>query len=77
METDYTHEGKQLLLRALTAMVERTEACAKDAKADPFYDGEDFAKVYNALVADKEDTVKAIQDGMSDGFAKALLKSLE
>lgn len=77
METDYTHDGKQLLLRALTAMVERTEACAKGSVGLGLFCGEDFAKVYNALVADKQDTVKAIQGGLSDGIAKALLKSME
>lgn len=77
METDYMHDGKQLLLRALTAMVEHTEACAKGIVDSPWYDGDDLAKVYNALVADKQDTAKAIQGGLSDGIAKALLKSME
>lgn len=77
METDYTHEGKQLLLRALTAMVEHAETCAKGIVTGPWYSGEDFAKVYNSLVSDKQDAVKAIQDGMSEGFAKALLKAME
>lgn len=77
METDYTHEGKKLLLRALTAMVEHAEACAKGAVTGPWYDGEDFKNVYNALVLDKQESVKAVQDGMSEGFAKALLKAME
>ena len=76
METEYTHEGKQLLLRALTAMVEHTEAHAKSCDS-PWYDGEDFTKVYNALISDKQDAVKAVQDGMADGFSKALLKAME
>lgn len=76
MEPDYTHEGKQLLLRALTAMVEHTEACAKSGDGQ-WYDGEDFAKVYNALVSDRHEVVKATQEAISEGFAKALLKAME
>lgn len=76
METDYTHEGKQLLLRALTAMVEHTELHAKISDGQ-WYDGEDFAKVYNALVSDQREVVKAAQEGISEGFAKALLKAME
>lgn len=76
MEPDYTHEGKQLLLRALTAMVEHTEACAKSGDGQ-WYDGEDFAKVYNALVSDQHEVVKAAQDSMSEGIAKALVELLK
>ena len=76
METDYTHEGKQLLLRALAAMVEHTELHAKSCD-NPWYDGEDFAKVYNALVSCPTEVVMAAKEGISEGFAKVLLEAME
>ena len=71
MEPDYKHEGKQLLLRALTAMVEDVEMSA--AK---HFDGEDIVNVYRALVSNDEDNKKAAADAISSGISDALLKSI-
>lgn len=66
MEPDYKNEGKQLLLRALTAMVENAEmSTAKlnntdhDGEIHHYnyyvdFDGDDIVKVYMALVSDEE-----------------------
>lgn len=88
MEPDYKHEGKQLLLRALTAMVENVEMSTaklnnvdRDGKTHHYnyhvyFDGDDIANVYRALVYDAEDNKKAAADAISSGISDALLKSI-
>lgn len=88
MEPDYKHEGKQLLLRALTAMVENVEmSTAKLNNVDQdgethhynyhvYFDGEDIVNVYRTLVSNDEDNKKAAADAISSGISDALLKSI-
>lgn len=87
MEHDYKHEGKQLLLRALTAMVENVEMSTaklnnvdRDGVTHHYnyyvnFDGEDIVNVYRALVSDDEDK-RAAADAISSGISDALLKSI-
>lgn len=88
MEPDYKHEGKQLLLRALTAMVENVEMSTaklnnvdRDGETHHYnyyvdFDGEDIVNVYMALVSDDEDNKKVTANAISSGISDALLKSI-
>lgn len=88
MEPDYKHEGKQLLLRALTAMVENVEMSTaklnnvdRDGETHHYnyyvdFDGEDIVNVYRALVSDDEDSKKVAANAISSGISDALLKSI-
>ena len=88
MEPDYKHEGKQLLFRALTAMVENVEMSTaklnnvdRDGETHHYnyyvnFDGEDIVNVYRALVSNDEDNKKAAADAISSGISDALLKSI-
>lgn len=88
MEPDYKHEGKQLLLRALVAMVENVEMSTaklnnvdRDGETHHYnyyvnFDGEDIVNVYRALVSNDEDNKKAAADAISSGISDALLKSI-
>lgn len=88
MEPDYKHEGKQLLLRALIAMVENVEMSTaklnnvdRDGETHHYnyyvnFDGEDIVNVYRALVSNDEDNKKAAADAISSGISDALLKSI-
>lgn len=88
MEPDYKHEGKQLLLRALTAMVENVEMSTaklnnvdRDGENHHYnyyvdFDGEDIVNVYRALVSDDEDNKKVTANAISSDISDALLKSI-
>lgn len=88
MEPDYKHEGKRLLFRALTAMVENVEMSTaklnnvdQDGETHHYnyyvnFDGEDIVNVYRALVSNDEDNKKAAADAISSGISDALLKSI-
>jgi len=89
VDKDYEREGKELLLRALESMVANIEdstRCHRERYEDGVkvrynimcdFSGEDLVKVYNAIIASKEDASKAaaesIKGGISDGLLKAIL----
>lgn len=69
---DYESEGKKLLLRALTAMVERVEL----GNAGPEEDADGIVRVYRALVSDwqrdKDRASGCVTDAISDAFLSYL-----
>ena len=67
MERDYEHDGRELLLRALTAMVERVESGSLDY---PRFTGEDIVAVYKALVVSpkrfEDEYIETVKSGICD-----------
>lgn len=77
MTRDYEAEGKELLFRALEAMVNNIETCGGAVLCN--YCGEDIVKVYKAIIIDSKENSeiaeRAIKDGISDGLLKAIMNA--
>lgn len=77
MGRDYEAEGKELLFRALEAMVKNIETCGGELLCN--FRGEDLVDVYKALVSDsaaaKESAERAVKDGISEGLLKAIMNA--
>ena len=72
MERDYKHEARELLLRALEAMVKNIERGTRHLAISDF-DGEDIVRVYSAIIADQEEFL----DAYTEKIGKAVGSSLE
>ena len=82
MERDYKHEARELLLRALEAMVKNIEQCNEvQVSSDrgtrhlaiSDFDGEDIVRVYSAIIADQDEFI----DAYTEKIGKAVGSSLE
>lgn len=73
MEPDYERDGKALLLRAMTAIVERME----DRESDGYGDGVCYlVDIYRALACSQRDTQKDAKEAIADGVSEALTKAI-
>ena len=87
METDYEHMCKELLFRALKAMVESIESTTKEKTyKDPDgierqyhgysdFTGQDVYYVHKALMTSQADQ-DAAKDAIADGIAKGIIGAM-
>lgn len=75
MGRDYEAEGKELLFRALEAMVKNIENCGGETFCS--FNSTDLEAVYKLLVSDSEKSSESAERAVRDGISDALLKAIE